>query len=502
MPANESSPGTRTPTSGQRRLMIGANVLVQIIAMLAVVIMVNWLVSRHYTRFDWTKSAYYKLSDKTRQVLTHLKEPVQVIVYLPPQAASDSGEKTLQDVRNLLEDFATVGKDKLRVEYVDPDRQLARARQLAEQYKFDAPDVIIFVSGSRHKFITIRDIVEMSEGAFGEPPHVKAFKGEGVFLSAIQTVTEERPPSIYFLTGHGEHDPESFDQRTGYSTLATYIKRDNIDIQRWNLQEQQALPTNAAAIVIAGPHKKFSAPEIAALDQYLKRQGRLFLMLDPRTETGLETFLQHWGVQVDDDLVMRKAGSLLGTELLDVNAVGVDYAPHPVTAKLRDTNTEFPYARSIRRTTTPEGSPADRPRVTELVKTAPSYWGETDPSSENSTFDPATDIAGPLSLAAAVESGQPRGVDVDIGVTRMIVIGTSSFTDNSSLTGGNLDFFMNALNWLLQREQLIAVSPKMPEEFRLDMSPNQQRAVYALVIAGMPLAVAIIGIAVWLRRRK
>jgi ABC-type uncharacterized transport system involved in gliding motility auxiliary subunit len=137
-----------------------------------------------------------------------------------------------------------------------------------------------------------------------------------------------------------------------------------------------------------------------------------------------------------------------------------------------------------------------------LVKTPETFWGETDASAGRTEFNPAQDIKGPLPLAVAVETSKPRGVDVSIGVTRLVVVGTSRFVDNSSLSGGNLDFFMNSLNWLLQREQLVAVGPKMPEEFRLDMSPNQQRAVYALVIGGMPLAVAIIGVAVWLRRRS
>jgi hypothetical protein len=48
----------------------------------------------------------------------------------------------------------------------------------------------------------------------------------------------------------------------------------------------------------------------------------------------------------------------------------------------------------------------------------------------------------------------------------------------------------------------MAVSPKEPDEFRLDMSPSQQHAVYMLVIGGLPLLVAILGIVVWLSRRK
>jgi flagellar biogenesis protein FliO len=48
----------------------------------------------------------------------------------------------------------------------------------------------------------------------------------------------------------------------------------------------------------------------------------------------------------------------------------------------------------------------------------------------------------------------------------------------------------------------MAVSPKVPDEFHLDMSPSQQQAVYMLVIGGLPLLVAIIGFMVWLSRRK
>ena len=503
--ANEASRSDKLPTLRHRRVVVGANVLVQIGALLAAVVMVNWLASRHYVRFDWTKAGYYQLAGKTKQVLASLKDPVDLIVFLPP-AGDHQHEyvaKTLDDVHNLLKEFKFYGKEKLHVEYVDPQRDLARAQQLVKQYNLDSPDVIIFASRGHHKYVRLDEMVDLGAQSqeMGES-RVKAFRGEGLFLSAIQTVTEEESPKVYFLTGHGERDPEDFDQREGYSELSRYIKRDNILVEKWNLLESQALPTDAGAIVIAGPRKAFAPSELNALEQYLKGKGRLIIMLDAHTQTGLEVFLKRWGVQVDDDLAMRQAGVLLGTQMLDVNAVAADYAPHPITAKLADTNTEFPYARSIRRAPQPESGTPDQPRVTELVKAAPAYWGETDPDTEHAVFDAATDIAGPLPLAVAVETSKPHGVDVDIGVTRLVVVGTSRFVDNSSLGGGNLDFFMNAVNWLLQREQLMAVSPKVPDEFRLDMSPSQQHAVYMLVVGGLPLMVAIIGIVVWLSRRK
>ena len=502
--ADDTHKPEHVPTLRQRKLAIGANLFVQVIAAVALVVMVNWLVARHYMRFDWTRAHYYQLADKTKQVIRTLREPVDVVVFIPASAAGAYVEKTLEDARSLLKEMQFIGGDKLRVEYVDPDRNLARAKQLVEKFKLDAPDAIIFVCGERHKYVRLDNLVDIDVSEYGMGQgRVKAFKGEGVFLSAIQSVTEEKPPKVYFLAGHGEHDPNNPDQRDGYSTLSQYIKRNDITVTRWNLMEKQALPDDAGAIVIAGPRQALTPAELTALDDYLKKRGgRLLVMLDPNRKTGLETWLRNWDVQVDDDLAVAKGGVLLGTELLIVNAVGTEYAPHPITAKLEDVNTTFPYARSVHRADGGTAPGADQPMVTELVKTPAAFWGETDLQSERMTFDPGRDVKGPLCLAVAVEGGRSPGVELGTGQGRMVVVGTSSFVDNASLSGGNLDFFMNSLDWLLKREQLIAVSPKLPQEFRLDMTPNQARGVYALAIGGMPLAVALLGLAVWARRRK
>jgi ABC-type uncharacterized transport system involved in gliding motility auxiliary subunit len=502
--ADETPKPERVLTLRQRKLAITANLFVQIIAAITLVVMINWLTTRHYMRFDWTRAHYYRLADKTKQVLHALKEPVDVVVFIPTTEERGLAAKVLEDARNLLKEMQFVGGDKLRVENVDPDRNLVRAKQLVEKFKLDAPDAIIFVCGERHKYVRLDELIDIDVSGYGMGQgRIKAFKGEGVFLSAIQTVTEEKPPKVCFLSGHGERDPNDLDQRDGYSTLGQYIKRDNITVDRWNLMEKQALPDDAGVIVIAGPHQEFVPMELRALDDYLKKRGgRLLVMLDPNRKTGLETWLQNWNVQVDDDLIVAKGGVLLGTELLIVNAIGTDYAPHPITGRLEAINTTFRYARSVHRAAGGTAPGADQPIVTELVRTPAAFWGETDLQSERMTFDPGKDIKGPLCLAVAVEGRRPPGVELGTAQGRMVVVGTSSFVNNASLSGGNLDFFMNSLNWLLKREQLIAVSPKLPQEFRLDMTPNQASWVYMLVIVGMPLAVALIGLAVWARRRK
>ena len=191
-----------TPSTFGRRFFISTNVLLQCLAVLALMIMINWLVSRHYTRYDWTQSGYYKLSEKTKQVLKTLKEPLTVIVYLQPNAADETSERLFDDVRNLLKEFKYFGKAKLAIEYVDPYRDLKRAKQIVEEYKIDAPRepaLVIFVSGPRHKYVGKEDMVTMEQRSLrrraaahhvvqgrrrvslGDPDRHRRSAGDGVF---------------------------------------------------------------------------------------------------------------------------------------------------------------------------------------------------------------------------------------------------------------------------------------------------------------------------------
>ena len=50
------------------------------------------------------------------------------------------------------------------MEYVDPQRDLARAQQLVTQYNLDSPDVVIFASGPHHKYVSLDEMVDLDRG--------------------------------------------------------------------------------------------------------------------------------------------------------------------------------------------------------------------------------------------------------------------------------------------------------------------------------------------------
>ena len=66
---------------------------------------------------------------------------------------------------------------------------------------------------------------------------------------------------------------------------------------------------------------------------------------------------------------------------------------------------------------------------------------------------------------------------------------------------GNRDFFMNALNWLSQQENLIAVRPRQPEDRRLTLTADQQNRIMILTLLIIPGLVFATGVYTWWRRR-
>ena len=68
---------------------------------------------------------------------------------------------------------------------------------------------------------------------------------------------------------------------------------------------------------------------------------------------------------------------------------------------------------------------------------------------------------------------------------------------------GNRDFLGYAVNWLLDRPQLLeGIGPRPVTEFRLQMTRLQQREVRWVLLGALPGAVLLLGGLIWLARRK
>ena len=474
--------------------LTGLNVWVTLGLSALMVLMVNYLASHHPLRFDVSRARHYALTAETKSLLDHLSTDIRIVVFM-------SGEQELyRDVQSLLREYAYASA-RLLVEYVDPHRDMVRSKELALQYDLREPNVIVLDAGGKRRIVPVADLADYdyTPTLAGRAKVLRRFCGEQALSTALQGLLQARKPVVYFLTGHGERQTDSFDPYTGYSIIARTMEKNNLEIKLLSFSSVSAVPNDGDALIIAGPTKRLTHLEVEMIKAYLNNHGRLLLLVDPGPDSGLEEMLGLWGVRLGSDRVVSSATA--GQQLL-VTA----YGEHPITTRLKNVTTIFTMPRSVQPLVGTNGAtdkPADKPRVAVLASSSDQGWAELSVNQNPPKFDPGVDQAGPVPVAVAIEKGPVPGMEVELQPTRLVIVGDSVLVANGALLGGyNPDFFMNALNWLLERKETLTIASREPATIQVALDRGHLRRLSVLVVAGFPGLVVLLGLMVWANRRK
>ena len=477
-----------------KRWLTGLTVWVTLALAALMVLMVNYLASHHPLRFDVSRARHYALTAETKSLLDHLPTDIRIVVFM-------SGEQELyRDVQSLLREYAYASA-RLRVEYVDPHRDMVRSKELALQYDLHEPNVIVLDAGVRRRIVPVADLADYdyTPTLAGRAKVLRRFCGEQALSTALQGLLQVRKPVVYFLTGHGERQTDNFDPYTGYSIIARTMEKNNLEIKPLSFSSVSAVPGDGDALIIAGPTKRLTHLEVEMIKAYLNNHGRLLLLVDPGLDSGLEEMLELWGVRLGSDRVVSSATA--GRQLL-VTA----YGEHPITKRLKNVTTIFTMPRSVQPlmgTNSAADKPADKPRVTVLASSSDQGWAELSVNQNPPKFDPGVDQPGPVPVAVAIEKGPVPGMEVQLQPTRLVIVGDSVLVANGALlVGYNPDFFMNALNWLLERKETLMIASREPATIQVALDRGHLRRLSALVVVGLPGLVALLGLMVWAHRRK
>jgi hypothetical protein len=90
-----------------------------------------------------------------------------------------------------------------------------------------------------------------------------------------------------------------------------------------------------------------------------------------------------------------------------------------------------------------------------------------------------------------------------VNSARLVVVTNFNFIEDKALTQDQqgLDFVSGSINWLLSREQLIGIAPKVPKTLTFSLNEDAMRSVRWIILVLLPLFPAVLGLAVWWRRR-
>jgi hypothetical protein len=148
-----------------------------------------------------------------------------------------------------------------------------------------------------------------------------------------------------------------------------------------------------------------------------------------------------------------------------------------------------------------EGQVAQGLQLTPLITTTKSSCERTDSNQKAGTCQPS-DKGGPFNLMSAV--GPPDG-SKDVK-PRLILLGGAQFVSDQILGSqlgapGNLAIMNNAVNWLAGQDKIIDVPVRAAQPNTIFVTDAQHQLILIGYTALLPLFVAALGVAVYLRRR-
>jgi ABC-type uncharacterized transport system involved in gliding motility auxiliary subunit len=503
MAANES------PTVRPRkihRVRIGVNILIQTAILLLLAVMVNYLGFEHYRRWDLSRDQKFALSDKTKRFLQSMKGKARITVFFL------SSNPIAADVQDMLTEFQYAAKGKLDIENANPQRFPTRAKELLNKYKVVADqDLVIIDYDGRNKAVKASEMAEVDR----ESEKVLVFKGEQALTSGLMELVEGKKNTLGYMVGHKE--PSIADapapnpmappaKASPIRVMKTFIENENVQLQELNLFKERAIPAELKAIMIVAPQYDFTDREMKLLHDYWEKQGRILLLLDPAAKTPkLNAFLYELGVKVNDDrlMAMVKTGIQEVALLRDVQAMFLPDSP--ITKRLAEARGIFPGGASSL-SLDPDRVRAANIRLQALVQAEEGYWAEADYDSEDQAKFQADAVrnAGALhTIAVSIEKGGSDDERVQANSSRLVVVTNAMFIEDVAIRQDqqSLDFISGCANWLLNREQLIGIAPKVPQPLTFHLDDNALRKLRWLVLALVPLIPAVLGFVIWWQRR-
>jgi ABC-2 type transport system permease protein len=487
---------------GIPRKIIRLSVALQVLAMLVLVIAVNYFSFNHYARADFSRSQKFVLSDQTKRVLRELKKPVRVTVFFSPTVLSPE-TALFPDVQNLLKELIFSGRNKIEVEYVDPTRDLSRARELQEQYKFSASEnVLILDYDGRTKFVPVSEMADFDMGPveMGDPPRLLAFKGEQAMTNGMIALINPDRLKVYFLEGHGE---PTIGQGTPLSVFKDYIERQNVTAAPLSFASLDAVPSDCATLIIAAPQVDLEEREETILANYWKANARLLVLLDPRAKTPrLTSLLKQVGVVPLDNRVLRTVRLPFATGILrEVTAEFL--ARNAITKRMVGINILLPGATQSLSFDVAQ-SQAAGVQIWPLIQAGEEFWGESDYVTDEKKgvrYDEGKDAGHPVYVAIAAARGGVKDERVEVESAKLVAVGNSQFALDAALNQQGLDFLLSSINWLLDRGQLTGVVPKTVQQFSLNLNDSQLGSIALYTMVVIPGVAALAGLIVWSRRR-
>lgn len=488
-PKNEPTAAPQRSKAGRQR----AESLGFLAIVAGILVALNVLGLFFFLRADATADRLFTLSEGSRRVVRDLEDTLTITAYFTPDLPPPFNAQE-RYVRDILAEYeaASGGRVQVRVVHPDTDEEREEAERAGvrvvqhQRLESDRVEVQEGYRGLVFEYVGDRHVIAAL-------PQDTTGLEYSITMAIKQLADEDLPIGV--LSGHESPTPTK-----GLSTLQrmlpTYSLRE--------VDASQAIDENLRALLIIDPQSEISEAERENIQAYLRSGGSLGVfggtmkvatdagpeIRAERTGSGLNELLEPFGIRVQENII---ADARCGTVPLRTPmgfAIPVPYPPAPmipITAEQARHPTLFRLDQ-VQLFFTSGIETQDRFRELEgsaLLRSSEESWALSGDSVDLRIrqprewqvpgFDEPHTLAVALSAPPSAVGGEGEG-DAEI---RIFVIGTSTIlrdeflppaerVDDAQLATA-MALPLNAIDWLAQDSDLIAVRAKSIEEPALNV---------------------------------
>lgn len=465
-----------------KKFKYGTYSTISMIVVVAVLIAINLVVSQLDIKFDLTSNEMFSISDTSKEIVKNLDQKVNIYALFK----TGSEDSTIKEI---LEQYASNSKN-INLEYKDPYLY----PQFVQNYSTDGSEIstnsIIVESNERYKVISPNELVNTNINYQTYQTYVESINVEPKVTSAIQYVTTDNVPVVYYMTGHNEMPVPQY--------LQQQLEASNYEIQEMNLLTIENIPNDCAALIMTTPGRDYTIEETKKIKEYLSNDGRAIFLLQysnlklPNIDSILETY----GVKVNKDVIVDADRNNYYRNPIWVLP---NIRNHSITEGLLDKNYRIfmPVAQSISEVDVKKDSLSIEP----LLETSDKSYSKNNPQSQSVNKEQG-DKEGPFDVAVAITDSYYTDTDHQ---TKMVVVSSSDMLledIDGIVSGGNTSLILNAINWLNDSKEDTYIPAKSLNVERIVIDSGQGGLIIIFSCIVIPLALFITGFVVWIVRRN
>lgn len=437
-------------------MLTKGGIRLRVLLVLAIIVLLNFLVSRFFLRLDFTGDGRFTLSQATKDILEDLDETVTVTAYfsenMPPNL-----ERIKTSFEDLLTEYSSRSGGNIEYKFVNPNESEELEQEAMKEGMQPGMVNVRERDQMKQQRVYLGAKFEYKENSEVIPLMAQEGAMEYSLSSTIKKISAKNKPKIGFVGGHQEASLDAMQQ-----------VKEVLDIlyePQTALLSDTGLVDKFESLVIVATKDTIPPQEIANLDNFVNSgKGVLIAMnrvnADLQTGsgteiyTGLEAWLETKGITVNPNFVMdvnsgsitmqRKQGFFTVNEQVKFPYLPLikNFADHPISKGLEQLI--LPFASSITYTATdadatftPIAYTSDRSGIEQ----PPITFDATMLQKEWTTSDFPTSQ---LTVAGVWEKG----------LSKIVVYGDGDFAVNGigqqaqGLSPDNINFLANGVDWL------------------------------------------------------